>query len=101
MYGDMIGSSVFTQGGTIVPVGYAGRIFNINFLTSGTNVAVRFYTGGSGVTLFLQEDNTGTNKPKTVDFGANGHRFPNGIYIYPDTAVTQTTVSFKREESVT
>ena len=101
MYGNMVGSRVLTGGTTLVPVGFGGRVFNINFLTSGTNIAIKFYTGGSGVTLVLQEDNTGTDKPKTVDYGIQGHEFSNGVYYYPVSGVTQATVSFKKEQSNT
>lgn len=97
MYGTPVGSQVFTAGTTLVPVGYEGRIFNVNILTGGTGGTglVTFYTGGSGVTAWL--DSLGTVTNRNTDYGVNGVFFPNGIYMTPDSGVTRVLVSYRKE----
>ena len=91
---DIVGSRVLTGGTTLVPVGWGGRVYNINVVASGTTNVVSFYTGGSGVTLQLQEE----EGKGTYDYGNHGQEFPNGIYCKLGDGVTRVLVAFRREQ---
>ena len=97
MYGAPVGTRNITTSTQIVPVGYHARIFNINFVAAGTSTTVKILNNGSAGTVFLQEQSVSSN-PKTVDYGPQGHEFPNGLYVLLDAQISYATVSYRQEE---
>lgn len=98
MYGAPVGTIKVTASSQIIPKDYKARLFNVNFMTSGTSTTVQFYSGGTAPgTLVIQEQNS-SGTPKTVDYGVNGYLFDNGIYIQLDAQASYATVQVRQEE---
>ena len=100
MYGSPVGTTNITSSTQVIPQGYKGRVFNINFMAAGTSTTVKLLTGGSGGTVLLQEQSTGSN-PKTVDYGIQGQLFDDGVFVLVDAQVTRVTLALRQEEKNT
>jgi hypothetical protein len=75
-------------------------MFGINIVASGST-AIKFYTSGSGNTLHWQENFTTavTSLSTSKDYGINGILFPDGLYVYPDSATSQITVIYRKDNA--
>lgn len=100
MLGETVGSTNITMSTVLVPYKFSARVFNVNYISSGTNIPIKFLTGGTTGTVatnWLQDQNTGTGNARTVDFGVWGHYFPQGVYVQLDPAITSATILYKQE----
>lgn len=98
MFGAPVGTINITTSSQIIDKSFKGRLFNVNFMSSGTSSTVKFFSNGTAPgTLMIQEQNT-TSNPRTVDYGLNGYLFDNGIYVQMDGSVAYVTVQYRQEE---
>lgn len=102
MYGAPVGSVLITADNQVITVdrqnGQGIRIFNVHILSGGGGGAIVSFKNGTtvGDTIWITETGT-TSTGKTIDYGIQGHFFPNGCFVDIDANTTSVLVSCRKE----